>query len=330
MGSDSSPETLYAGVLDASKQLGVSSTLVVFTLPETWKALQPLNPSEADGAAIELCACDDVIAMDEAPLSAIRQRRKSSMVLAVRALRDGHIDAMVSAGNTGALVAASTVLLKRLPGIHRPALMTVLPSEQGAVAVLDVGGNVQPKAQHLLQFAVMGAAYQQRGYNLATPRVGLLNIGTEELKGTSEHRDTFALLKEWGESGTSSIPIQFCGNVEGRDVFRGVVDVLVTDGFTGNVFLKTAEGVSAFLLERIRAAVSGFPDDGAVKSAVEALAKHVNYDEYPGAIVCGVEGVVVKCHGYSSSRAMANGILGAASLLEKGFVEGLNSSLSSS
>ena len=329
MGSDSSPETLFAGVLEASKQLDASSTLVVFTRQDVWDSLQQAVDASIEGASIELVAAEDFITMDDAPLRAIRQRRKSSLVLGIRALRDGHIDALVSAGNTGALIAASTVLLNRLPGIHRPALMTVLPSEEGSVAVVDVGGHVHPKPQHLLQFALMGAAYQQCGRSMAKPRVGLLNIGTEALKGTAEHRETFALLSQWAEGDGSPIPIQFCGNVEGRDVFRGVVDVLVTDGFTGNVFLKTAEGVSAFLLDRIRAAVSAVPGDNAAKGAVEALAKHVNYDEYPGAIVCGVEGVVVKCHGYSSSLAMANGVLGAASLVRKGLVAGIKASLSS-
>lgn len=316
MGSDTAPHILFEGIVQAAAELPTSDTLVVLA-PKVIADELP-HPASASGASIEFFDAPEVIAMDEPPLQAVRRKRKSSLVMGIGLVRDGDLDAIVSAGNTGALIASATMMLQRLPGIHRPALLTVLPSLKGSVAVLDVGGHVSLKARHLVQFAQMGAAYQQCTSGIEAPSVGLLNIGVEDLKGTSEVREAFQALQDYC-ARDDAVSMAFKGNVEGREVFQGKVDVLVTDGFTGNVFLKTAEGVSAFILEQLQLQLQNTPSESA-QGAVTALARHVNYDEYPGAIVCGVDGVVVKCHGYSSSLAMYNGIKGAIALVEHGLV----------
>jgi len=247
-------------------------------------------------------ACSEVIEMGDAPLTAIRTKKDASLVHGIQALKNGQLDAFVSLGNTGALVACATLTLPHLPGIDRPALLATLPTLQSPVAVLDVGGSVHVKADHFVAFAALGAAYQRRMHGIARPRVGLLNIGEESEKGTAKHRAAYALLQQPHADFT------FVGNIEGRDVFRGVVDVLVTDGFTGNVFLKTAEGAAAFILDSLHASLAELP-------AFQAARRQVDYAQYPGAVLCGVEGIVIKCHGCSSPEALYHGILGAVALI---------------
>ncbi len=192
----------------------------------------------------------------------------------------------------------------------------MLPTAKDPVAVIDVGGNVSCKATHLVQFALMGAAYQRCFHSRRVPRVGLLNIGVESKKGTSELRQAYDILSQRPKGGH----IHFVGNVEGREVFQGDVDVLVTDGFTGNVFLKTSEGVSSFILDHLKQAID--------PAALPGLQRQFSYEEYPGAVVCGVEGVVIKCHGLSTAHGMLNGILGAANLVQNQFVDMLKKELS--
>lgn len=297
MGGELPPESLFSAVEQAVVSLPPSRQLVVIATPEVAASL----PQLSDRMQIEVA--EQVIQMSDAPLVAIRTKKQSSLVRGIQLLSERYLDAFVSTGNTGALVASATLTLPRTPGVDRPALLATLPVQgRGLLAVLDVGGTVHVKAEHLVQFARMGAAFQQRRYGIAKPRVGLLNIGEEAEKGTPEHRLAYALLQQEQDA------FAFIGNVEGRDAFNGSVDVLVTDGFTGNVFLKTAEGVAAFILEALKAPL-------AKHSEFQSLASQVDYAQYPGAVLCGVEGLVMKCHGCSSSRALYHGILGASSLI---------------
>jgi len=310
MGSDTSPTTLFDGVVSAADAL--AGTLVVFATRKVIDTLPKDYPN------IEFVIADSEVLVEDGSLRVFRRKRDSSLVLGITALKEGRIDAFVSAGSTGALITTSTVMLKKLPGIRRPALLTVLPSQRGSVAIVDVGGNVSVKVSHIVDFAHMGAAYIKCSRDVEVPAVGLLNIGVEAMKGNGPAREAYEVLEKHcarvGEAMT------FKGNVEGREVFDGKVDVLVTDGFTGNVFLKTAEGVAAFMMERMQEALQAHRSEGMEKIFAN-LENHVNYDRYPGAIVCGVEGIVVKCHGYSSARAMCNGIKGAISLVQRGFLE---------
>lgn len=251
---------------------------------------------------------DEFIAMDDNPLLSVRQKKNSSLVVAMRLLKQKKLDAFVSAGNTGALIAAAALFMPMLPNVKRPALLAVLPTLGGPLTVIDVGGNVTSKASHLVQFAKLGASHHCRITKQANARVGLLNIGVESKKGTAELRRAYAALKSDFEAGLSP-GIDFVGNVEARDVFGGSLDVLVTDGFTGNVLLKTSEGVSSFIFDYIR---QHSPEP--LKESANALQSIFNHAEYPGAIVCGIKGIVVKCHGSATDISLFNAIQGATNL----------------
>ncbi len=238
--------------------------------------------------------------MAETPLLALRRKKQASLCVGLRLLKEGKLDAFVSAGNTGALVSAAKMILGTFQGISRPALLALMPTKKRPVAVLDVGANLRAKAPQIVQFARLGAAYQ-KARGIETPRIGILNIGSEASKGTAEIRLAYKALAKY--------PF-FAGNIEGKSVFDGEVDVLVTDGFTGNVFLKTAEGIASLVLDRLHAHIP----ERALKELqlhLDDLQRHLHYAEHPGALLCGVKGTVVKCHGYSTPEAFANGIRGA-------------------
>jgi glycerol-3-phosphate acyltransferase PlsX len=266
---------------------------------------------------IELRHTPDTVAGDAKPSLALRQGRNSSMRLAVNAVKDGEATAAVSAGNTGALMAMAKFVLKTLPGIDRPAMASVMPARQRPVVVLDLGANVDCGAGHLFQFAVMGEVYARVMLGVAKPRVGLLNVGTEELKGDDVVRGAAAMLRE------STLPIDFAGFVEGTDVTEGVVDVVVTDGFTGNVALKIAEGTAAMFTSALREAFRG----GGLRAklgyllarpAFATLREKFDARRYNGAMFLGLNGVVVKCHGGTDALGFAAAIAVAANLVRKG------------
>lgn len=312
MGSDSSPELL----LEAANALAD-------TLPSNIKLVVIGHPRLQNGTRLLFKAALETIAMDDPPLSAIRRKKDSSLCLGLRMLREKELDAFVSAGNTGALVSYAKMSLSMLPGLMRPALLALLPTKKRPIAVLDVGANLQCKAGHLIQFAQIGAAYQlARG--LARPSVGLLNIGSEALKGTSELRLAYHELSQLSQEPNAFF--RFAGNIEGKYVFDGNVDVLVTDGFSGNIFLKTAEGLANLILDRINENLS---DQEAVhmRGHLEDLQRHLHYAEYPGALLCGVKGVVIKCHGYSSPEAFSSGIREAIRVASEGFTQILQDKL---
>lgn len=316
MGSDRSPQVLFDAVIQAAKQFDSTVTFVVFTTQEAIDPLSDLQKQVMDSSAIariKFELAQDVITMRDDPVPSIRLKKNSSLVKGIRLLKKRGIDAFVTAGNTGALIACSTITLPLLPGIRRPALLATLPTEVGQVAVLDVGGNVLCKAAHLVRYAELGAAFQKIHFGLAAPRIGLLNIGNESKKGTSEHRQAYQMLQTLSNS---RLNIQFVGNIEGREVFQDKVDVLVTDGFTGNVLLKTSEGVAFFILDFLRRSLATSPVSQ-VQHILQQMQAHFSYAEYPGAILLGIDGVVVKCHGDSSAKAMYNSIKAAATYVEQ-------------
>lgn len=314
MGSDRSPQVLFDAVVQVAKQLDFSHSLVVFADQKSISLFSDLKKklSSPSQAIIEFYPVRDVITMFDEPVEAVRKKKHSSLVQGIKLLNqkgEERLDAFVSAGNTGALVAAATLNLPLLPGVRRPAILASLPTETGQVSIIDVGGNVSCKASHMVSFAKLGACFETICHGIALPKVGLLNVGAESKKGTSEHRLAYQILS------TKAGPFQFVGNVEGREIFQGKAHVLVTDGFTGNVLLKTTEGVASFILDFLRNsfAASSSPH---TQHLLQRLQSHFSYSEYPGAILLGMEGIVVKCHGDSSAKAMYNSIKAAVAYVE--------------
>ena len=289
MGGDNAPEAL----LQVLERLAFPAKLVLIGTPK-YKT-----------TALEYVVAPTFIEMDESPLPALRKKRDASLCIGLRMLKEGKLDAFVSSGNTGALVSSAKMILGMRPGILRPALLAQLPTKKGPLAVLDVGANVQVKAAHLTQFSLLGAAFC-RAHGIARPTVGLLNIGSEAMKGTSELRLAYKAISKQSD-------IHFAGNIEGKSVFEGDVDVLITDGFTGNVFLKTAEGIASLILDRFGALLP--PDEyKKLHPRIQDLQRRLHYAEYPGAVLAGVSGIVIKCHGYSTPQAIVNALLGAIDL----------------
>jgi len=295
--------------------------LTIFATPEisihieAFKEVQGIKEKE-----LEVVQVEEVIYMDDDPLFAVRKKRHSSMCLGMQLLKDRHIDALVSTGNTGALIASAKLFLPMLQGISRAALITLLPTKKDPVAVIDVGANTQCTPMHLVHFAQMGLAYQ-KARGIKNPSIGLLNIGIEEQKGRAEHRETYKLLQEFNGEATV-----FAGNVEGKGVFSGDIHVLVTDGFTGNIFLKTAEGLSSFILDTMKENHSLLPFS---KPLLKRLESELYSAEHAGAILCGVDGIIVKCHGDSNPEALKCGVNGAINLINGNFLDKIKNELSS-
>jgi phosphate acyltransferase len=305
MGSDTSPEILFDALPAIADNLPEKVSFTLFATKEIL-ADRPQHP------LFTFIPVEEVVAMDEDPLTAIRKKKNSSISIAMKYLKEGKISALISGGNTGALIASAKLTLPMLPGIKRAALLALLPTERKPIAVLDVGANISFKTEHLIQFALMGIAYQ-KSRGIANPKVGLLNIGPEAIKGTPILREVYQKLIELNKE--ESI---FLGNIEGKAVFRGDLDVLVTDGFTGNIFLKTAEGIAAFISKELEQIEEGGEK---LKEILTTLKRHLDYSEYPGAILCGVNGIVIKCHGDFSPQALNNSIRGTIRLLEHDFLE---------
>lgn len=302
MGGDRAPSEVVRGAADAVRLFGVDVALV--GRPEAIR--QELIRAEAPRAGIFLEPAAGVIGMDEGPTAAVRHKRDSSLVVGLNLLKSGRARALVSAGNTGAVMAGATLILGRQTGVERPALGTLLPTRHGGrLFLLDVGANSEGRPSHLVQFAQMGHAYAQNVLRIERPRLGLLSIGEEASKGNLLVQDTYERLRR--------LPgINFIGNVEGKDLPSGEIDVAVTDGFTGNVVLKTAEGVAAFILAELREELtSRFQYKLAalpLRPAFTHLRGRLDYQEYGGAPLLGVRGVVIVAHGRSNARAITNAI----------------------
>lgn len=307
VGGDFAPAAVLAGVRRACEHDAALEVLLVGPLD----VVGTLDGA-CDGRILALAAAE-IIAMDEHPATAVRTKRDSSIVVGCRAVKEGRAQAFFSAGSTGAAMAAATLIMRRLPGVERPAIATVLPAPRRPVVLLDAGANADCKPEHLLQFAVMGRAYAEVVLGVAEPRVALLNIGEEPTKGSQLARAAHDLMRE-------RLP-WFVGNVEGRDVLSGSVDVIVTDGFTGNVTLKVLEGVSRAVLSEVRAALTSTPLARiaalAARPGLQALKRELDPDRYGGAPLLGVDGVCVIGHGSSGPAAIANGI-GAAARAARG------------
>ena len=293
MGGDRGPEAVVEGALDARAD-GIEP--IVF------------GSAELDTRGLTLVPTTQVVGMDEKPADAFRTKEDSSLVRAVKAVADGEADAVVSPGNTGAMLAAGLVLLRRVTGVRRPAIAVPIPARKGPSVLIDAGANADCRAEHLLQFATMGAVFAEEILDIARPSVRLLSIGEEPEKGNQLTLEAHELL--------TASDLDFRGNAEGRDVLEGAADVLVTDGFTGNVALKAVEGTIRTLLDSLReeitASTTGTVGGLLIRPAARRLRKRLDPDTYGGAYLLGLRGLVVIAHGNSSATAIANAIRLAA------------------
>lgn len=317
LGCDTPPRILLEAIIKQKWDEEHPPKITVYGDPEVFETT--IVPEDI------LCeVVTEVITMDDDPLLAVRRKKHSSLAIGIHQLKEYEIDAFVTGGNSGALLAQSMITLEKLPGIDRPAFLTMIPTKLEPIAVLDVGANVEASAEHLLQFAQMGMAYQKSRGN-AKPKVGLLNIGEEKKKGTHEVRQAYELLQKLNLQSPVEDPT-FLGNIEGRNVFHGEIDVLVTNGFTGNVFLKTAQGIAGFILEQMQdlGPLEMIPG---LKSILRTLRHRLHYAEYSGALLCGINGIVIKCHGESPPESFLNSIHSAARLVKNSFLENIKEEL---
>ena len=308
LGGDRGPAEVVAGARDAASP---SLTPVVY------------GPSGLDTLGLEHVVTEGAIQMDDKPAEAVRARPDSSLVRAVRAVGAGEADVVVSAGNTGAMLAAGLLHVRRLPGVHRPGIAVVIPSVMGPLVLIDGGANADARPEHLVQFAHMGALFSHDVLGVTEPTVGLLSIGEEPEKGNQLTLESHEAL--------AAADVRFVGNVEGRKLLEGGVDVLVCDGFTGNVALKTLEGTITTLLaslrEEIASTVTGKLGGLLIRPAARRLRTRLDPDTYGGAYLLGLRGLMVIAHGSSSRTAIANAIRLGAAGVEHGIVAGLTERL---
>jgi len=301
MGGDNAPREPVAGALAACELLAEDDRIVLVGDESTIREQLAGHDGWADH--IEIVHADETIGMDEAPVEALRTKPHSSIALLAQGQADGRMDALISAGNTGAVVAAAQMRLRRLKGVHRPGISILMPTSHGPVALCDVGANVSCRPQHLHQYGVMASLYVNSLYGLERPRVALLNVGSEDAKGNELVKRTRELLQ--GDPN-----IHFVGNVEGRDIFSGVCDVVLCEGFVGNVVLKLMEGMARALIRTlVGQLIDSLPDQEAlVKRAAQTLLRSYDFNEYGGAPLLGVAGITIICHGASSARGIMNAV----------------------
>lgn len=313
MGGDNAPHVNVDGAVAAAREFGIAS-LLVGRVAE----LEPLlRDSGYTGSDIEIVDAPEVVTMDDPATAAIRKKRNSSIRVAANCVRDGRAEGLVSAGHTGAAMVCGKMVVGMIEGVGRPALATVLPNLTGHCLLLDVGANPDAKTPHFREFAVMGSIYAELVFGKKTPSIGLMSIGEEDSKGTDRTKEAFKALKETG--------LNFIGNVEGRDVFNGTVDVIVTDGFTGNVILKVSEALAEMiqnmLREEIKRTLQASVGFLLSKSAFRRFRQRVDYSEYGGAPLLGIKGCVIICHGRSSAKAVKNAIRFAAEFSRQNLAE---------
>lgn len=300
MGGDDAPASVVEGAVQAAREYGVGILLV----GDEKEIEVELARHFTAGLSLSVRHARQRVAMDDPPSQVIRKKRDSSVWVATDLVKKGEAAAVISAGNTGASMATSLFILGPLRGIDRPAIATLLPTVTGTSLMLDVGANVDCKPIHLVQFAIMGHVFASRILEVSSPRVGLLSIGEEESKGNELTKEAFKAIKR--------LPLNFIGNIEGRNVYSGEADVVVCDGFIGNVALKISEGLSdaivKFLRREIQTSVWGRIGYGLLRPAFNRFKRKIDYAEYGGAPLLGVDGISIICHGRSSAKAIKNAI----------------------
>lgn len=317
MGGDHAPVETVKGAIEALKE--ISATMVLIGTEDLIK--KELSKYDYDESRVEIIATTEVVENEDKPVIAIKRKKDSSMVVGFDKVRSGEIDALISAGNTGALLAGGLLRVGRIKGVDRPALTTVFPTFSGMFVMADVGANAECKPRNLLEFGIMGSIYAENVLGIKNPKVGLINIGTEEGKGTPLVNEAYDLLK--------ASDLNFIGNVEARDIPERKADVLVTDGFTGNVVLKLTEGVAKSFMGELKSIfMSNFLTKisaGIIKGNLRGLKTKMDYTEYGGAPLLGVKAPIVKAHGSSNAKAFKNAIKYAEKYVSNDIIEKISS-----
>ncbi|MED4401568.1 phosphate acyltransferase PlsX [Metabacillus fastidiosus] len=317
MGGDHAPKSVVEGVI---KAVAAFPQLEVTLIGDEKK----INEYLTDHNRITILHTEEIIEATDEPVRAVRRKKNASMVLMANEVKEGRADGCISAGNTGALMTAGLFIVGRIDGIERPALAPTLPTIDGnGFLLLDAGANVDAKPEHLLQYGIMGSIYAEKVRNVKNPRIGLLNVGTEEKKGNELTKQAFELLKE--------ADINFIGNVESRDLLEGVADVVVTDGFTGNIALKSIEGTAISVFSMLKTALtSNFTSKLAaavLKPQLRVIKHQMDYSEYGGAALFGLKAPVIKAHGSSDANAIFNAIRQASEMVSNNVAETIKTSI---
>jgi len=302
MGGDYAPDEIIAGVLESLGVLAEDDELILVGPEDQIQALLP--PLKSRKGTLTVVHAPDIIAMDDVPVESLRRKPKSSIAIIAKLAKRGQADAVISAGNTGACVAAFQMRMRNLPGVNRPGIAVVFPTPEGPVTICDVGANIACKPIHLYQYGVMARVYSKHLLKIENPRVGVMSIGSEDAKGNE-------IVKKARELMKTDPNMNFVGNIEGRDIFRGICDVVVTDGFVGNVILKLTEGLVDGLFKAIKYELMEEKLRLAMKFKPVMMRIYAKYDynEYGGALLLGVNGTALICHGSSKSRTIKNAIL---------------------
>ena len=319
MGGDNAPEAVVEGSVMAVRELGVDIVLV--GRQDVVETLLKKAGADALRDKISIVNANEVVDMEDDPTTVLRAKKDSSMAVALHLLKDGEGDACISAGSTGALLTGATLIVKRVRGIRRAAMAPVMPNGNKGALLIDCGANVECTSEYLLQFAYMGSFYAKNILGVENPRVALLNVGAEDTKGGEMQKEAFAVLKQAGDEGH----INFIGNIEAKDAFFDAAEVVVTDGFSGNIMLKTIEGTAKFLMTSLKDAFlsSGKSKIAALlmKSKLEELKKVLDPSEVGGTAMLGISKPVIKAHGSSDARAIKNAIGQAVQFVEAGVTE---------
>jgi len=320
MGGDNAPEVVVQGALEAASKFGIHVILVGHEA-----SLTGLVGTRAADNLVSIHHCEDVVGMEESPLKALRKKKDSSIRVAFSLTKKGHADAVISAGNSGATLAAGVLALGRISGLERPAIASIIPAEKGPVVLIDAGANVDCRPAQLFQFGVMAHAFGCSCLNMRNPEIALLNIGEEGSKGNELVRHTYDLFKK--------STLNFVGNIEGRDLLTGDVKIVVCDGFVGNVALKLTEGTAESMVRLMkREVMRSFLGRIALilgRKAFSRFARELSYEEYGGAPLLGIKGVGIICHGGSSAKAICNAIRMAAQYAQNRTVEKMSQELES-
>ena len=327
MGGDNAPDEIVKGALEAVNELGVEIVLTGRG-EDILRVIERMSLKELP-RGIEIVNASEVIDIEDDPSNAVRTKKDSSLTIAFELLRDGRGDALISAGSTGAILSGATLIVKRVRGIRRAALAPVIPNANGGFVMIDCGANSECTVEYLLQFAFMGSFYAQDALKIDSPRVGLLNNGTERTKGTPLQLETYELLEKAGQNNH----INFVGNVEAKDAIKGACDVLVCDGFTGNAILKSMEGMATFIISELKAIynknwrtkLSGL----LIRKDIAGLRSKMNPDAIGGTALLGISKPVIKAHGSSNSAAIYSAIRQAAIAVEKDMANRLQANIAS-
>jgi glycerol-3-phosphate acyltransferase PlsX len=322
MGGDYAPAVTVEGAIEAVRE---SEELSVILVGNKEELIKELETRDYPHSSISIRHASQVVEMGESPVTALRRKKDSSIKIAIELVKSGEADAMVSAGNSGVVIATALFILGKIRGVHRPAIATVMPTLRGLFILIDAGANVDCRASHLFQFGIMGEAYARTIFGIKTPKIGLLSIGEEDAKGNELTKEAFRLLK--------NSSLNFIGNVEGKDVFNGDADVIVCDGFVGNIALKISEGLAEAIAKMLKREISE-KSQGRIgylflKDALRSFKKRTDYSEYGGAPLLGISKPCIISHGRSTAKAIKNAIHMAGEIYEKKVIEVISSEFSS-